>query len=259
MPISATCPHCRTPHRLADELDGRLIRCKECGEPFRVGGRRRSAEVDDDRPGGQREEDDFVNDRPRRRRSSSSSSSALVLLMVIGVVLGIGVTIIGGAAVWYLMSGRSPRQGPQIVGQRPNAGVILPNRGGVIADHTIFPPRPAGVGRPAEVPEGEITVTLANPRRVDGIPAGRPTFQVDYEIAGELPKRGKETYHLVTKVPEGIADTVLRFQEGQAQGTVSFAFLPGHDPGAKFEVWVEREPFGKPKERVRVSKPLTVD
>src|SRR5689334_22272028 len=171
MPLAVTCPHCRIAHRLADELDGRLIRCKECGEPFRVGGRRRAAEVADDRPGRSRDVDDYAGDPPRRRRaSSSSSSSSLVLLMVIGVVLGIGVTIIGGAAVWYLMSGRSPRQGPQIVGQRPNAGVVVPNRGGVIADHTIFPPRPAGVGRPADVPEGEITVTLANPRRVDGIP-----------------------------------------------------------------------------------------
>ena len=55
----------------------------------------------------------------------------------------------------------------------------------------------------------------------------------------------------------GIADTFLRFREGQGQGTVSFAFIPGHDPGAGFEVWVDREPFGKPNERMRVSKPVT--
>src|SRR5437660_1363954 len=127
MPIFATCPHCRTPHRLADELDGRRIRCKECGEPFRVGAGRR---------------DDDYDDRPRRRRSSSSSSS-LVLLMVIGVVFGVGVTIVGGAAVWYLMSSRNPRGGPRIVGQQfaPRA-IVPPNRPGVLADHTIFPPRP---------------------------------------------------------------------------------------------------------------------
>src|SRR5438270_8713768 len=115
MPISATCPHGPTPHRLADDLDGRRIRCKECGEPFRVGGGRR---------------DDY-DDRPRQRRRSSSLSSSLVLLMVIGVVFGVGVTIVGGAAVWYLMSGRNPRGGPRIAGQQfaPRA-IVPPNRPG---------------------------------------------------------------------------------------------------------------------------------
>jgi predicted Zn finger-like uncharacterized protein len=146
MPLAATCPHCRTPHRLADELDGRLIRCKECGEPFRVAARRRDDDSGD-RPRRRRDDDEYVDDRRRRRRSStSSSSSSLVLLMVIGIVLGISVTIVGGAAVWYLMSGRNPRGGPRIVTQRPNPGVVVPNRPGVIADHTIFPPRPAGAG-----------------------------------------------------------------------------------------------------------------
>lgn len=241
MPLAATCPHCRTPHRLAEDLDGRLIRCKECGEPFRVGGRRR-------------DEYDDSEYRPRRR---SSSSSSLVMLAIIGVVLGVGVMIVGGAAVWYVLSPRNVRPGPRIVGMR-NPPITPPvRRSGVIADHTIFPPRPAGVFRPPEVPEGPITVTLVNPRRVEGVMVDRPTYQFDYQIVGDLPKRGSETYHLVAKVPEGVADTFLRFADGQAQGTITFNFVPGHDPAAEFEIWVEREPFGKPAERARVSKPVT--
>jgi predicted Zn finger-like uncharacterized protein len=253
MPLAVTCPHCRTPHRLADELEGRLIRCKECGKSFRVGSLQRDDA--DDRPRRRRDADDSVDDRPRRRRSSSSSPSSLVLLIVIGMVFAVGVTIVGGAAVWYLMSGQRGR--PRIVTQRPNPGVVVQNRPGVFADHTIFPPRPAGVGQLAEAPEGEIKVTLTNPRRVEGIMANQPTYQFDYQMAGDLPKRGKDMYHLVTKVPEGLCDTIARFAEDKDRGTVSFNFIPGHDPGPGFEAWIEWEPFGKRKERVRVSKPVT--
>src|SRR2546430_2337639 len=96
MPLAATCPHCRTAHRLGDDLDGRLIRCKSCREPFRVGGDRPDEEYDDEPP-------------PRRRRSRSTSST-LVPLLVIGGLLGVGLLIIGGAGIWYVASRTSKAQ-----------------------------------------------------------------------------------------------------------------------------------------------------
>jgi len=238
MPLAATCPRCRTAHRLADDLDGRLIRCKECREPFRVGG---------DRP----DEDD--EQRPRRRQARSSSP-ALIPLLVVGGVLGAAVLIGGGAAVWWFM-----RTQP-VPGIHGGGTVRRSSPNAVIPDHTIFPPRPAGhLNRPAELPEGPEAVTLANPRRVEGLAPNRPTYQVDYQLVVGPPQRGAEWYYLVVKVPAGIGETHLRLPDGRTQGIIAFSFFPGHDPGRGFELWVEREPFGKPKERVRVSKTVALN
>jgi predicted Zn finger-like uncharacterized protein len=38
MPITATCPHCQTAHRLADTLRGKKVRCKQCGLVIHVEG-----------------------------------------------------------------------------------------------------------------------------------------------------------------------------------------------------------------------------
>jgi len=36
MPIKVRCPHCDTPHNLADNLAGKKIKCKNCGDAVRV-------------------------------------------------------------------------------------------------------------------------------------------------------------------------------------------------------------------------------
>jgi hypothetical protein len=237
MPLAATCPHCRTAHRLADDLDRRMIRCKVCREPFRVGG---------DRPG-----DDYDDEpRPRRRRSRSSSS-ALIPLLVIGGVLGVGVLIIGGAAIWYLAS-RAAKAGPAVVTRR-----VSPNA--VMTDHSMFPPQPPGVGlRPAQATEGREVVMLSNTRRVEGVIPGRPAYQVDYKFLGDPPKRN-DWYYLVAKVPAGVCETHLYKVADQPQGTISFNFFPGTDLAQGFELWVEFHPAGKTRDRTRVSKPVTLN
>ncbi len=36
MPISISCPHCRRPYRLSDELGGKRVKCRDCGQPIAV-------------------------------------------------------------------------------------------------------------------------------------------------------------------------------------------------------------------------------
>src|SRR5436190_1900640 len=50
MSIDAKCPGCRATFAVPDRLDGKRIRCKTCGEEFRVGGNRPAAVVAPDFP-----------------------------------------------------------------------------------------------------------------------------------------------------------------------------------------------------------------
>jgi predicted Zn finger-like uncharacterized protein len=230
MPLPTTCPHCRTAHRLADDLDGRLIRCKSCGEPFRVGG---------DRP------DDEYDDEPRpRRRWASSTSSTLVPLLIVAGVVGVGVLVAGAGAVWYLMRSKP---GARPVATKAGRNVVVPR-------HMLMPPRPAA-GAAADGPE---VVVLSNPRKMSDITPDRPTYQVDYQFTG-APALGHDWYVVVVKVPAGLSEAQLFSPNRNPNGTISFAFPPGHNPGGGFEMWVERRPFGKADERTRVSKVVTVD
>jgi hypothetical protein len=43
------------------------------------------------------------------------------------------------------------------------------------------------------------------------------------------------------------------------QGTLSFVFFADFDSGQTFDIWVERQPFGKSQERKRVSKPVMLE
>jgi hypothetical protein len=70
MPISMRCPGCQTRFDFADDLDGKRIKCKSCGDIFRVAGpapARKGGDDDDDRPRGRRR-DDEDDDRPVRSR-----------------------------------------------------------------------------------------------------------------------------------------------------------------------------------------------
>jgi hypothetical protein len=121
MPIKAACPHCDRMHTLADDLQGRKVRCKGCDTPFTVEGiddvealpqaeiatakpvpvasrrRARADEDDDDRPSRRtrdRDEDDY--DRPARPRPKQKSGSSLAL--IIGLIVGgilLAVVVVG--------------------------------------------------------------------------------------------------------------------------------------------------------------------
>lgn len=234
MPFDIQCPSCRTAFDVPDRLAGKLIRCKTCREEFRVG-RGRPA---DDR---------YADDEPPRR----PSSSPLVLLLAIAGALVVGVVVVGGLGAWFWLRAKP--------GLRPNVNLRPAPAPAVKAEHTLPPPRPAGqFGRPAEVPAGPEAVTLSNPRRVEGSAPGRPTYQVDYAVTGR-PPGAREWFYLVAKVPAGLSGVRLFRLADKPQGTFSFAFVPGHDPGRGFEVWIERGPFGKHDQRQRVSPVVRFD
>jgi hypothetical protein len=60
MPITMRCPGCQTRFDFADDLEGKRIKCKSCGDIFRVAGPAKTARKDD-------EEDDRSSNRNRRR------------------------------------------------------------------------------------------------------------------------------------------------------------------------------------------------
>jgi hypothetical protein len=112
MPISMRCPGCQTRFDFADDLDGKRIKCKSCGDIFRVASpaparkarddedddrpRTRRREEDDDRPSGRNRrpdrDDDSDDDLPRRRydeeddRPRKKKFNLLFLLIPLGVV-----------------------------------------------------------------------------------------------------------------------------------------------------------------------------
>jgi hypothetical protein len=62
MPIAMRCPGCETRFEFADDLDGKRIKCKTCGDIFRV-----------ERPSRSRREDDDDDDRPSVRSDARRS------------------------------------------------------------------------------------------------------------------------------------------------------------------------------------------
>jgi hypothetical protein len=73
MPIVMRCPGCKTQFEFTDNLEGKRIKCKTCGDIFRADrpSARATAREDDDRPAvrsGSRRFDDEADDRPSARR-----------------------------------------------------------------------------------------------------------------------------------------------------------------------------------------------
>ncbi|HEX3149796.1 MAG TPA: MJ0042-type zinc finger domain-containing protein [Gemmataceae bacterium] len=73
MPISMRCPGCQTRFDFADDLDGKRVKCKSCGDIFRIAAPapvkkvRVDDDPDDDRPRVRRRDDDEDDDRPASR------------------------------------------------------------------------------------------------------------------------------------------------------------------------------------------------
>lgn len=77
MPITMHCPGCETRFEFASDLEGKRIKCKTCGDVFRVERPvRRPRDDEDDRPSRRRDEED---DRPsgRYRRPADDSDDEL--------------------------------------------------------------------------------------------------------------------------------------------------------------------------------------
>jgi hypothetical protein len=245
--IDQTCPSCRTTFQVPDRLAGKRIRCKTCREEFRVTGAA-PADVYDDEPG------------PRRRRNRSSSP-LVPLLIVVGIVAGC--LLVAAIVVVVVEWSIKDEEGVKFVAVQgqPLPMAKGPNQNRMPAAALRYPVRAiraAGrFGRPANPPEGPIVVTLSNPRRMANAIPGQPAFQVDYQIQ-DAQAGGTDWYYLVVKgTATGEANLLTTITN--PQGTLSFVFFAGFDPGQKFDIWVEREPFGKSPERKRVSKPVTLD
>jgi hypothetical protein len=108
MPIQTFCGECRAEFSVPDQLRGKSIRCKECGEPIRVGNqlknsRREPDHEDDDHPISRRprRHDDRDETVPRRPRKQSQA-------LLYGLIAG-GVGLVALVLVIVLVT--SKREG----------------------------------------------------------------------------------------------------------------------------------------------------
>src|SRR5438045_9436384 len=111
MSIPVKCPECKVAYRVADEMAGRSIRCKDCDGRIEVpdadGGRvgiqsRADAES---RPGRRRTlDDEEPDDSPRRsKRRAGKRSNATTILLIVGGALALGCVLctgIGGVVTY---------------------------------------------------------------------------------------------------------------------------------------------------------------
>ena len=152
MPISMRCPGCQTRFDFADDLDGKRIKCKSCGDIFRVADpdaakrardeddRRRKTDDDDrktgrygrpvdddrrtgryrkpdedDRPRSRRRDDDSADDLPRPRRDDEDDrprKKTNLLLILLPLAL-LGVVGLGIIGYFAFKQAKKNRGGPE--------------------------------------------------------------------------------------------------------------------------------------------------
>ena len=118
MAIQVTCPSCHSTYQLGDALQGKNVRCKKCGEVFRIAGLSKppapvvvhpvmpSANVSGIQPPigphsplayaePVRSEENFVDAPPRR-----GNSTLKILLIVFGSLAAAGVVVCGGIIIF---------------------------------------------------------------------------------------------------------------------------------------------------------------
>jgi hypothetical protein len=126
MPVKTTCPHCRRSYNMADSMSGKMVKCKDCGAPFRVDvagavadavpvpddrrerdfdrdqdrDRDRDRRNDDDRPRRRYDDDDDWDRRPRRKSRTG---------LWVGLGVGGGVLLILGVILIVLLARGSGR------------------------------------------------------------------------------------------------------------------------------------------------------
>lgn len=186
MPISTSCPKCRTPYTLADQQAGKKVRCRECQSVFIVGAgaasrpagssaqieivsesprpkARSASSITTRRPGASRPaRGDDEDDCPRRRRYDNEDEAPRGRGLLVGICVAAGVLLIGGGITLAIaMRGGDdkdkqvatttpppvqPFQGGPGIGLNP-----LPNPGG--GTPVVKPPTPDPVlPKPADPP-----------------------------------------------------------------------------------------------------------
>src|SRR6476620_842569 len=95
MSIQATCPHCDRRGAFADDQAGKRIRCKGCGENFRVPDDEEEDRAERKRRPSERDDRDYDEERPRRQKEKKAGVSPLML----GGLLGGGILLVGGTVL----------------------------------------------------------------------------------------------------------------------------------------------------------------
>lgn len=161
MPISTTCPHCRRVYSLADHLQGKKIRCKDCGEVIAVGGstKTRGADAMGEEESGRQtriqsearrpnraarrrdDEDDDDDERPRRReydddsprRKRKSNRGLIIGLIAGGVVL---LLLLLGGGIFAVVRIRDKIAAPRLASETAPPGTVIVHVDGVANNHT---------------------------------------------------------------------------------------------------------------------------
>jgi hypothetical protein len=241
MPLTITCPSCRTTAKVPDELRGKKLRCKACKEIFRAEAAPEpeeevvvltEVEKEDSEgyaPRKEPEEDRQVRRKPkksnpRKRREAGSGKSW-------GVIGAVG----GGIVTFLVVAGIIFRV----------ARLAVPALGGL----------GGGGDAASEAPplSAEVSVTLTG-AQVTKQSGGAWPFRVDYRFDRGAPDMSK-TYTLKIK-PRGkpaVSVSLPSFQM-QRQGTIpGQLFVTGTPSTAGLEAYLEMEgpgPGGFRKERI---------
>lgn len=142
MPIETNCPHCEQEYKLRDELLGKTVRCKSCGETFAV--RPSSQSDEDDEDFEVVEDDDMPPARPKRTRQRSSakgkgsgSSGVVLKWILVGVAGFVGLVVLacGGLAFLGHRAAKEldaqARNNPQVIAEAASLEQVdIPPAGG---------------------------------------------------------------------------------------------------------------------------------
>jgi hypothetical protein len=130
MPIAMRCPGCETRFEFANDLEGKRIKCKTCGDVFRVErpARKPRDVEEDDRPSRRRRAD--ADDRPSARyrvRVADEDGSRRPARpgLVIGAIVGVVVLFTGGIVAAVLLSRGGKKRDVKV---DPGDVVVAPNR-----------------------------------------------------------------------------------------------------------------------------------
>lgn len=160
MPISMRCPGCQTRFEFADDLDGKRIKCKSCGDIFRVAdpdaaAKARAAEAlrprrrdDDERPSSRyrrpldddddhpsrsrRRDDDRDDDLPRRRddfdRPRKKKSNVLLIVLPLALIGVVAVVLIVILAATGGKKGKGGATGDLVVAVSRSCPLEVPEK-----------------------------------------------------------------------------------------------------------------------------------
>jgi hypothetical protein len=133
MSIQATCPHCDRRGAFADDQAGKRIRCKGCGENFRVPDDEEEDRAERKRRPAERDDRGSDEERPRRQKEKKAGMSPLML----GGLLGGGILLVGGVvlAVIAVVILRPGTVGPRALAVSPTPDPAKVNRTNFFKTH----------------------------------------------------------------------------------------------------------------------------